>query len=103
MSRTALLNSGVVSFVCSNSLNYQAFAISWLINGQQVNSELFPPGVSVTAMTGMNGGLSSSLTILTSLDFNNADIVCILLSEITSVSDPAVLTLQCKYCLFPVV
>lgn len=98
VSTTALLNSEVVSFTCASAPQFQAFNIVWLINGQPLYFEIMPPGVTVRNEIEETGSMSSALTLPTSLLYDNALVVCTLISEGgTAVSDPALLVLQCKH------
>ncbi len=93
-----LLNSDPVSFSCGNTLDFQAFEILWSINGQPVDLEQAPTGVqTMSRIDEDTGALSSMLVVPTTFVYDNARIVCSLVSEgETSVSDQAVLKLLCK-------
>ena len=67
--------------------------------GKQVDNEQMPSGIQTTNNIDENtGALSSTLIVPTTLVYDNARVVCNLVSEgETSVSDPAVLILLCKY------
>lgn len=99
LSHTALLNSESRSFSCASTTDFQAFEIVWSINGQPVNLEQAPMGVQTMNRIDENtGALLSMLVVPTTIVYDNARIVCNLLSEGgTSVSDSAVLKLLCKY------
>ena len=96
MSLPALLNAEPVTFTCASRAQLQIFAIQWLINGEPLDIETRPPGVSVMNKLEDAGVVSSVLTVPTSMIFNGARIVCGGLSEgPTFFSDPALFTLQC--------
>ena len=99
LSQTELLNSGPISFSCVSTPNFQAFNILWSINGQPVDLEQTPSGVQTMSRIDENtGALTSMLVVPTTLAYDSARVVCNLVSEGgTSVSDPAVLKLLCKY------
>ena len=99
LSQTVLLNSVAVSFTCVSTPEFQAFEILWSINGQAVEFEQTPPIVQIRNVIDENtGALSSTLLVPTMLMYDNARVVCTLVSEgETSVSDPALLKFQCKY------
>ena len=99
LAQTVLLNSVAVSFTCVSTPDFQAFEILWSINGQAVEFEQTPPIVQIRNVIDENtGALSSTLIVPTMLMYDNACMVCTLVSEgETSMSDPALLKLQCKY------
>ena len=96
MSVIALLNSEAVLFTCASSPQFQAFNNEWLINGQVINTII--PGVRVSNINEESGARSSALTLPTTLMYSDALVVCRFTSEATTAtSDPASLTLECKY------
>ena len=99
LSTVTLLNSEAVTFTCASSLDYQAFDIEWSLNGQSINLEIIPPGVNVmNRFNEMTGALSSTLRVPSTLMYDNAHVRCTLISEEgMSLSDPALLSLQCKH------
>ena len=98
MSVTTLLNAEAVTFACISVGNFQIFGVRWLINGQPLNIEILPMGVSVTNNAEGSGVISSTLSLPATTTYDGAMVVCTAISEGTTfMSDPAVLTLQCKY------
>ena len=99
LSQTVLLNSETVSFSCASTPDFQALEIFWSINGQAVDLEQTPSGIqTMNSIDENTGALSSTLIVPTTSVYDNARVVCNLVSEgETSVSDPAVLNLLCKY------
>ena len=99
LSQTMLLNSEAVSFSCASTPDFQAFEIFWSLNGQLVDLEEIPPGIqTMNSIDENTGALSSMLIVPTTLIYDNARVVCNVVSEgETSVSDPAILNLLCKH------
>ena len=99
LSQTVLLNSAAVSFTCVSTPDFQTFEIFWSINGQAVDVEQTLPGIqTISAIDENTGALSSTILVPTILIYDDARVVCTSVSEgETSVSDTALLKLQCKY------
>ena len=97
MSIQALLNAEPVTFTCASTAGFQIFVIQWLINGETLDIETQPPGVTVMNKLEDAGVISSVLTVPAARIFDGAIIVCGGQREgSTFFSDPALFTLQCK-------
>ena len=90
MSVSAVLNAENISFTCSAKVSYSVYGIEWTVVLNQGTSE------EVTIKSGQE---KSTLSLPPTRKYNNANIMCKLISDSdmpSSESDPANLSLQCK-------